>query len=613
MKQDTRIVILGIGITLAAQCAAPVSEREIRPALTKPIARMQTTALTWLDHQPCSSCHHQTLPMIVFDLARRRGVSVDQHSLEQMMNKTFGFLADLDLAVQGSQVGFSIAERLVPAAPLGLPRSPSAGAYARLIARQQLADGHWENGDNRPPQAYSTFAATAYALRTLQEFLPDPMETERHTRLQRARIWLEQTAPRDTEDRVFQLFGLKWAAGDPALLAGARDRLLALQQPDGGWSQMPGLPSDAYATGETLAALVQAGGVPASGSPFQKGLRYLLRTQKSDGTWFVASRIHPPAPLSPPYAESGWPYGHDQFISAMGTCWATAALLLALPESPAPPAPLRLASLQPVAPPAWASTVLFGGMSDLQKLLDSGWDPNSTTPNRTTALMMAAPDFEKTALLAGRGANVNAKAKTRFTALMIAANHHATDSVRFLLDHNAEVQPPKSEPAFSGVNAVFLAAYSGDLNAVSMLGGHGADINRETLVFGGDRESPMSVAVERGDSAMAELLIHNGAPVELPDPDNAITLLDLAVFKNDANMARLLIRKGADVNHKDKLGFTPLHWAANVDFGDTAVLEVLLRAGADPAARNKEGLTPLQIAIKYKHSRHQQVFDRLAQ
>ena len=49
-------------------------------------------------------------------------------------------------------------------------------------------------------------------------------------------------------------------------------------------------------------------------------------TQAADGSWHVASR----AVKSQPYFESGFPYGHDQWISSMGTGWASNALALAL-------------------------------------------------------------------------------------------------------------------------------------------------------------------------------------------------------------------------------------------------------------------------------------------
>jgi ankyrin repeat protein len=612
MRRNIRFttLLLGSGMAILAQNAGPVDDGAIRRAVTKPIALMQTTSLAWFEKRTCSTCHQQTLPMIALDLARRRGVTLDQGMLEQTMHKTFDFLSDLDRAVQGAYIGESVNSgyRLAVAVPLGIPQSLSTGAYARLIARRQMADGHWENDDERPPQASSGFSTTAYSVQTLQHFLPETMGSELRARVERASGWLKRTPISNTEDRVYQLFGLGWAGSSPEALAKNRDALLALQQPDGGWAQLPGLPSDAYSTGETLVALHQAAGVAVTSAAYRKGLEYLLGTQEPDGTWFVVSRLHPPAPVSPPYLETGWPHGHDQFISSMGTSWAVSALLLALPESPIVP-PLSWTSTMPLAAPQWAATVLFGGVNGLRKLLDSGWNPNSSTRNGTTALMMAAPDFEKTALLIARAAAVQTKANTRFTSLMVAASHHATDSVHLLLAHHAEAQPPKGEPALFGATPLFLAVYSGDVHAMEELHAKGADINSKALMFGTDTDSTMSIAVERGEPAMIEALMRRGASIDGPDPDNGLPFLSTAIFKNDIDTARLLIRKGADVNYKDALGFTPLHWAANVDFGDTAVLELLLKAGANPAARNGDGLTPLQLAMKYKHSQHQKMLE----
>jgi hypothetical protein len=38
------------------------------------------------------------------------------------------------------------------------------------------------------------------------------------------------------------------------------------------------------------------------------------------------------APKFQPFFESGFPYGHDQWISQMATGWAAAALTLAIDE-----------------------------------------------------------------------------------------------------------------------------------------------------------------------------------------------------------------------------------------------------------------------------------------
>ena len=127
-----------------------------------------------------------------------------------------------------------------------------------------------------------------------------------------------------------QLIGLRWAGADEDVLRRLVKTILAAQRSDGGWSQRAELRSDAYATGQTLYALAAAALVSPREPAFQKGVKYLLSTQHADGSWFVRSR----APKFQPYFESGFPYGHDQWISQMATGWAAAALTLALDGRP---------------------------------------------------------------------------------------------------------------------------------------------------------------------------------------------------------------------------------------------------------------------------------------
>jgi len=553
--------------------------------------------------------------MMVFNLARRRGFPVDRTKLQKVVVRSltsFGGLQDFDRNLQGSDFlnpVNGVGQRIVTAASLGLGQSVSTGVIARLIARRQRPDGHWTPGDDiRPPQSFSPFTTTANALRVLQLFLPETMAEERNRRVRDARAWLERTLPLDNEDRVYQLFGLHWAGSDPRLIRNLCDQLLAEQRPDGGWGQISSRASDAYATGEALAALLQAGHTHASDPAYQRGLRYLLSTQKLDGTWFVASRLHPPGTWSPPYFETGLPYGHDQSVSAMGTSWAAAALLLAIPESSTPPDALDLSAAKPGNVPAWAETLLFGSIARTRQLVDTGWNVNSATASGTTALMMAAADFDKTSLLIERGANVQARSKTRYTAVMIAASHHATDSVRLLLDHKAEAVPPKAQPAQFGSNPLILSVYSGDLEAMKVLQSGGAPVRSTMLAGGLFPVTPLNVAVMQGDLAMVEALLRGGTPLEeVVDPDDGVTSLGVSVVKNDTKMASLLLTKGADVNHVDKLGYTPLLWAAASDFGDSAMLQLLLGAGANRNSKNPEGLTALELATKYKYERHRAI------
>ena len=135
-----------------------------------------------------------------------------------------------------------------------------------------------------------------------------------------------KTAAKVSEDRVFRLLGLKEAGADPKEVAAAAWNLLQKQRPDGGWAQLDGGSSDAYATGSALVALHQSGELKTDSPAYRAGLAYLLKTQRPDGTWFVKSRSKP----FQPYYESGFPYEKDQFISITASGWATAALVLAV-------------------------------------------------------------------------------------------------------------------------------------------------------------------------------------------------------------------------------------------------------------------------------------------
>ena len=150
-------------------------------------------------------------------------------------------------------------------------------------------------------------------------------------RAEAARDWLLKTQAKDTEDRAGRLWGLQAAGAKDKDVRDATEQLVRAQRKDGGWSQTEALESDAYATGSALVALHQAGGLATSDPAYQRGIAYLIKTQREDGSWLVRSRSKP----FQTYFESGFPHGKDQFISMAASAWAATALALALPPSPA--------------------------------------------------------------------------------------------------------------------------------------------------------------------------------------------------------------------------------------------------------------------------------------
>jgi hypothetical protein len=138
----------------------------------------------------------------------------------------------------------------------------------------------------------------------------------------RAVGWLEKAQPATTEDRAFKILGLIWGGGNQAAIQKTARELLALQQSDGGWGQLPSLASDAYATGQALVALRESRALAADSPTYRRGIQFLIESQLEDGSWHVRTRALP----IQPHFDSDFPHGLDQFISAAATNWAAMAL-----------------------------------------------------------------------------------------------------------------------------------------------------------------------------------------------------------------------------------------------------------------------------------------------
>jgi ankyrin repeat protein len=603
-----RFVVLGVVLTCfsAAAFGQEVEPDRARDAAAKALAAIQKAQAPWYtaNKQVCASCHHQYQPAIAYRVARDHGVPFDESIARADATKAFDF-SDIDRAVQYTYViepSVDDAYRMVAANAAGVKPNLGAAVYARLLISRQNAQGDWDGFHQRPPSSYSRMTMAALGLRAVQLYHHASQKAQADAAVARARGFLENRTPRDTEERTYQLLGLRWAGAPRARLQSLARELKATQRPDGGWNSVNGRESDAYSTAQALVALHDGGGVAIIDASYQRGIEFLLKTQTLDGSWHATSRLHPPAPLSPPYFDAGYPNGHDQFLSMQGASWAVMALSYALePARPVEPPPLP--GTEPANVEPWVETMIFGTRDDVRKLLDGGLNPNAATKSGgTTALMMAAPDVDKMTLLLDRGADVNARASSRYSALMVAAQYQEADpAINLLLDRGAQVAPPIAGAPVFNANPFFLASYAGNAKSLKRLLAFGGKLDDAMIAIGTSRTTPMLGAFKFGDIEVARTLLDLGAPVDVAD-GNGITMLGRAALNNDLELARLLISRGASVNVVDKLGMTPLLWAANIDFGDAAMIELLLQSGANADVRNKDGLTPLELAKKFGHA-----------
>jgi uncharacterized protein len=136
------------------------------------------------------------------------------------------------------------------------------------------------------------------------------------------------------------------------------------------------------------------------------------------------------------------------------------------------------------------------------------------------------------------------------------------------------------------------AAMRADKDAVRTLLKQGADVGAAQ----GDGMTALHWAAERGDAALADMLLYAGANVAAVTRVGQYTPLHLASKGGSATVVRALLKAGASPAAKTtNTGVTALHLAAAS--GSAEVVQLLLERGADPNAREAEwGQTPLMFA-----------------
>ncbi|BDC52841.1 hypothetical protein F183_A51560 [Bryobacterales bacterium F-183] len=518
---------------------------------------------------PCASCHHHILPLWAFSVARQHGVAVNEELYRKVAVKTYAFLQEEDRAIQGTRFVDPAVEGgslLGLAKTAGVRSGFSTVLHTARLARQQREDGQFASFDMRPPSSGSKFMATAVAARAIVNELPVNM---RGNTVEKAREWLLANAPLSTEDAAYRLLGLSWTGATPKQMQQAAGALAAMQvASSGGWRQGPArAEADAYATGEAVYALQATGFGEKYAGQIAQGLRFLLQTQAADGTWLVKTRIHEVAPVSPPYMETGFPYGKDQIISMSGTTWALMALAMSLPEAKGVKTPV-VEEINPQVP-QWMVDVAFGTLDDVRKV-----DLNLVSAKGSTPLMIAAMDARKTAILLERGADVQAKAKSGQTALTVAGSWKGSAEVMRMLAAKGAKVDPKAEGVEFRANPLIYAAYSNDVEAVRALLDAGASYQQPMLLQGLVPMSPMLAAIATGSTDVLREFLKRGADAN--GMDGGIPMLSLAAIVDRPESAKVLLEAGADPSRKDRFEWTPMQHARGME-RDTQTIENVLR------------------------------------
>lgn len=259
--------------------------------------------------------------------------------------------------------------------------------------------------------------------------------------------------------------------------------------------------------------------------------------------------------------------------------------------------------------------VLNNSLEGVQKLLDSGWDPNSFEERGVTALSLAAAlgDIRMAELLISAGANINLARQDdlAYTPLICAArdgNGSNLEMVEFLIEKGADVEKGDSREGTPLLHAC-IAAYPDVLKLLIAKGAKVDCIDESgqtplhylckfagswggyvtTRIVAGVKEEIPNDRLSQHFEIM-KILVENGADV------NKLTHygfapLHLAAQSGLSLFISYLIEKGADVHLQNANFYVPLHAAADAGAYDAAKL--LLKAGANASSADNYGFTPL--------------------
>lgn len=325
----------------AASVSRPAPQ-QVKQSVDRAVGYLRAESGAWLSTRKCAACHHAAMPLWALGEAGRQGYAVDRKFVVETAANTLGSREKMIAAkliagpndppdprplargVSTGSVFMAVAVRSLPDLDEG-QKQTLAWIADQAVTKQQ-ADGSWEFFLCRPPVNENQMSDSAWVVLALQGETGPGAPESRRAALRKASAWLAGVKPSDSlQDLVLPLLVAARAGKPRAELQRAVDAVLARQRPDGGWSQTPALPSDAFATGQALYALALAG-TTADRPEIVRAVHFLVSTQKPDGSWPMASRSSPDG--KPGSAKLLTP------ITCAAASWATLGLSRLTPQRP---------------------------------------------------------------------------------------------------------------------------------------------------------------------------------------------------------------------------------------------------------------------------------------
>ncbi len=268
-------------------------------------------------------------------------------------------------------------------------------------------------------------------------------------------------------------------------------------------------------------------------------------------------------------------------------------------------------------PLQWA--VYEGDVAEVRRLLDAGADVSLANNYGATAMGLAAEvgDTDMLKLLLEAGADADSPNADGQTALLAVARTGNVEAAELLLDYGATVD---AREQWGGQTALMWASARRHPRMIEFLVSNGADINARSIDRDYQRHvtaegrpknmdsgglTPLLYAARENCMACVDVLLENGADIDLPDPGGVSPVL-VAIMNANWDLARQLILAGADVNQWDIYGETPLFAVVGLHSQINGG-----RASIDPL-NETDGMTILRMLLENGANPNMQLFFRPA-
>lgn len=342
MPDGYKAMFLLIGFSfLLAPRAVPESARPIGVKASASIARgiafIQRDAEKWKAERKCSTCHHGAMTVYALNEAKHQGYSVDASAIADLTAWTKERLASIEKPRDpnpGAGMINTVALFLGSMArnlpdENTLPKD-DVDQIARHIARHLESDGSVLTpatmdppmAKNGPPPVFES--REVMTLLAALEMRSADLKSNPEVRdgLAKADFWLLHATPGDDIQAMALRLELAVQEKKSRDVRSGIETILKRQNPDGGWGQIRGAISDAFATGRALYDLSIAG-VNRNRSEIQHAIAWLVANQNPDGSWKMIPRAHPGVS----------PMTHPEPITHIGSAWGLIGLVRSVPPA----------------------------------------------------------------------------------------------------------------------------------------------------------------------------------------------------------------------------------------------------------------------------------------